>query len=57
MVKPGYKKVRRIMKNEGIDPKTPLPVLLKTGAKLHKYKGAWVILGYAWDLHDEAAYK
>ena len=57
MIKPGYKKVRKIMQDEGIDPKSHLPVLLKTGAKLHKYRGQWVVLGYAWDLHDEEVYR
>lgn len=56
MVKPGYKKVRKIMKDEGIDPKSNFPVLLKSGAKLYKYRGQWLILGYAWDLSDEKVY-
>ncbi len=57
MVKPGYKKVRQIMKDEGIDHKSNFPVLLRSGAKLYKYKGKWVILGYAWDLRDEKVYE
>jgi len=56
MVKPGWKKVRQIMKDEGIDPKPHLPVLLRSGAKLYKYRGEWVILGYAWDRRDEKVY-